>query len=215
MCGRGFRGGMHGTGDLRAVKGSGAMKKLLIAVMVLGGALAAGYLGAITQSGAVTQSGAGQNGGAANKTTPPAGQSAQESQEADRDIALLRKDIRNQKRQIIDTKVPLTQAEADKFWPVYDQYTAELVEINNVKYTLIKSYTDSYETMTDAQADEWSTRMLKLDADVAALRQKYWPKFRKVLSGKKTALYVQVERRTQMVIDAHLASEFPLVQPQR
>jgi hypothetical protein len=87
--------------------------------------------------------------------------------------------------------------------------------MNNVKYALIKSYTESYDTMTDAQADEWSTRMLKLDADVAALRQKYWPSFRKVLPAKKAALYEQVERRTQMVIDAQLASEFPLTQSQK
>ena len=126
---------------------------------------------------------------------------------------LLRKDIRFQKRNIIATKVPLTDAEAQKFWPVYDQYTAELVKINNDKYALIKAYTQSYDTMTDVQADDWAKRVLKLDADVAALRQKYWPNFRKVLPAKKTALFEQVERRTQMVIDVQLASQFPLVQP--
>ena len=67
--------------------------------------------------------------------------------------------------------------------------------------------------MTDAQADDWSQRALKLDADVAALRQKYWPNFRKVLPAKKAALYEQVERRTQMLIDVQLASAIPLVQP--
>jgi hypothetical protein len=176
------------------------MKKLLIAVFVVGGALTAGCVWATTQS-------TGTN----NKT---AAQSAQASQdEDDRDIAMLRKDIRVQKRHIIETNVPLTDAEAQKFWPVYDQYTADLVQINNVKYALIKSYTQSYDIMTDAQADEWSNRMLKLDADVAALRQKYWPSFRKALPAKKTALFEQVERRTQMVIDVQLASQFPLVQP--
>src|SRR5262249_48617279 len=141
-------------------------------------------------------------------------QSAQDSQDdADKNIALLRKDIRVQKRNIIETNVPLTDAEAQKFWPVYDQYTADLVKINNDKYALIKDYTQSYDTMTDAQADDWSKRVLKLDAEVAALRQKYWPDFRKVLPAKKTALFEQVERRTQMVIDVQLASQFPLVQP--
>jgi hypothetical protein len=174
------------------------MKRLLVAVMVLGGMLAAGCVWAITQSDGV-KSGAKQ--------------SAKASQQEDaRDIAILRKDIRNQKRQIIETKVPLTNEEAQKFWPVYEQYTTELVELNNVKYELIKSYTETYDTMTDAQADVWATRMLKLDADVAALRQKYWPRLRDVLPGRKAALYEQVERRTQMVIDAHLASEFPLAQ---
>jgi hypothetical protein len=183
------------------------MKKLLIAVMVLGGALAAGFAG-------ITQSGGSQAAGSQKGPGTDASKSSQTSQD-DQDIAMLRKDIRVQKRHMIETKVPLTDAEAQRFWPVYDQYTAELVEINNVKYGLIKSYTESYDTMTDDQADEWSTRMLKLDADVAALRQKYWPSFRKVLSGKKTALYEQVERRTQMVIDVQLASQFPLTQPQR
>jgi hypothetical protein len=67
--------------------------------------------------------------------------------------------------------------------------------------------------MTDAQADNWSTRALKLDADVAALRQKYWPNFRAVLPAKKAALYEQIERRAQMLIDIQLASQIPLLQP--
>lgn len=170
-----------------------------VAVLALCGALAFGHISAVAQSGSAK---------------PGASQSSQASQdEADQNIPLLRKDIRYQKRNIIATKVPLTDAEAQKFWPVYDEYTAELVKINNDKYALIKEYTQSYDTMTDEQADDWSNRVLKLDADVAALRQKYWPNFRKVLPAKKTALFEQVERRTQMVIDVQLASQFPLVQP--
>jgi hypothetical protein len=180
------------------------MKKLLIAVVILAGVLAGCVWGITENSGLQSQS-----------KQAAAGQGSQNSQSDDQDLTMLRKDIRVQKRHIIETNVPLTDAEAQKFWPVYDQYTAELVEINNVKYTLIKSYTESYDTMTDAQADEWSTRMLRLDADVAALRQKYWVNFRKVLPAKKTALFEQVERRTQMVIDVQLSSQFPLTQPQR
>lgn len=173
---------------------------VVVAVLVLGGVLAFGRVPAVTQA----------SGGqaAVDKT-------AQNSQDdnADKDIDLLRKDIRYQKRNIIATNVPLTPAEAEKFWPVFDEYTAALVEINNEKYVLIKEYTQTYSTMTDTQADDWSTRSLKLDMEVAALRQKYWANFRKVLPAKKAALYEQVERRAQMVIDAQLASYFPLLQP--
>jgi Spy/CpxP family protein refolding chaperone len=131
----------------------------------------------------------------------------------DQDIDLLRKDIRSQKKQLIAANVPLTDAEAQKFWPVYDQYTAELVAIHNDKYQLIKEYAQSYDTMTDAQADDWSRRLLKQDADVAALRQKYWSNFRKVLPPKKAALYEQIERRAQMLIDLQISSQVPLVAP--
>lgn len=130
----------------------------------------------------------------------------------DQDIDLLRKDIRSQKKQLIAANVPLTDAEAQKFWPVYDQYTAELVAIHNDKYQLIKEYAQSYDTMTDAQADDWSQRLLKQDADAAALRQKYWSNFRKVLPPKKAALYEQIERRAQMLIDLQISSQVPLVE---
>lgn len=182
------------------------MKNRLLAVLALGGAVLMGRGAAMAQNGS-SQAGSSQNGG----SRATAGQSSPD--DADKDIDLLRKDIRYQKRHIIETNVPLTDAEAQKFWPVFDQYTAELVKINNDKYALIKDYAQSYDTMTDAQAEDWAGRVLKLDAEVAALRQRYWPEFRKVLPAKKAALYEQVERRTQMVIDVQLAAQFPLIQP--
>jgi hypothetical protein len=48
---------------------------------------------------------------------------------------------------------------------------------------------------------------------VTALRQKYWPKFLDVLPPKKAALYQQVERQAQLLIDVQLAVQVPLVQP--
>jgi len=98
---------------------------------------------------------------------------ASASAQIDQDIALLRKDIRSQKKQLIAVNLPLTDAEAQAFWPIYDQYTAELAAINNDKYALIKEYAQNYATMTDAQADDWIQRLLKLDVNVAGLRQKY------------------------------------------
>jgi hypothetical protein len=141
----------------------------------------------------------------------PAGQNAQNS--IDQDISLLRKDIRSQKKQLIAANLPLTDTEAQKFWPLYDQFTEALVSINNDKYALIKEYAQNYSNMTDDQADNWTQRLLKVDSSVADLRQQYRSKFRGVLPAKKTALYEQVERRAQMLIDVQLASQIPLVQP--
>ncbi|HEY6301841.1 MAG TPA: hypothetical protein VIX14_02135 [Terriglobales bacterium] len=172
------------------------MKRSLLAVLALSGAVLLGH-----------SSAAAQNSG----TQANAGHDSQGP--SDQDIQLLRKDIRSQKRQIIAANLPLTDAEAQRFWPVYDQYTAELVQINHGKYALIKEYAQNYGSMTDVQADDWTQRALKLDADVAGLRQKYWPTFRKVLPAKKTALFEQVEHRTQVLIDLQLAALLPLVEP--
>ena len=46
----------------------------------------------------------------------------------------MRKDIRSMRKQLVAANLKLTDTEATKFWPVYDQYIAELVTINNTKY---------------------------------------------------------------------------------
>jgi hypothetical protein len=141
----------------------------------------------------------------------PANASAQSS--TDQDIDLLRKDIRSQKKQIIAANLQLTDAEAVKFWPIYDQYTAELVKINDTKYAAIKEYATKYDTLTDAQAMSLTQQALGVDQSVAQLRLKYVPIVGKVISGKKTALFFQLDRRLVMLIDLQLASAIPMVQP--
>ena len=49
----------------------------------------------------------------------------------------------------------LTDAEAQRFWPVYDQFTAELSKINDTKIALIKEYALNYGAITDEQADQY------------------------------------------------------------
>jgi len=131
----------------------------------------------------------------------------------DQDIDLLRKDIRSQKKQMIAANMKLTDKEAEQFWPIYDQYTAELVKINDQKYAVIKQYAQNYDTLTDDQAVTLTRQALEVDGSVAQLRQKYIPLFRKVISGKKTATFFQLDRRLVMLIDLQLASQIPLVEP--
>ncbi|HSY58575.1 MAG TPA: hypothetical protein VK795_03390 [Terriglobales bacterium] len=143
------------------------------------------------------------------------GAAASNAQVQDQDIQLLRQDIRSKKKQLIAANLTLTDAESTKFWPLYDQYTAELVKINNAKYDLIKEYANNYSTLTDAQADSMTKRLLGVDLSVAQLREKYLPLYRAILSAKTTATYFQIERRISMMIDLQLASQIPLVQSQQ
>ena len=131
----------------------------------------------------------------------------------DQDVDMLRKDIRSEKKQIIAANLTFTDAEATKFWPLYDQYTAELVKINDAKYAALKAYAENYDTLTDQKALELGKQILGVDQSVAQLRIKYSPMFAQVVSGKKTALFFQLDRRLLMLIDLQLASAIPVVQP--
>src|SRR5271167_488520 len=98
------------------------VKKSAVAALLLSGFLFAG------------QPSFAQNGAAQN--AQPAGGGGN----ADQEIAMLRSDLRSNRKQVIAANMKLTDAEAEKFWPVYDQYVNELVNINNAKYALIKEY---------------------------------------------------------------------------
>ena len=128
-------------------------------------------------------------------------------------VDLLRKDVRSEKKQIIAANLKLTDKEAEKFWPIYDRYTADLVKINDTKYALIKQYAEQYGSMTDENLDKSAKQWLGLDESVAQLRVKYLPTVRSVLSAKNTALFFQLDRRLVSIIDLQIAAALPLVEP--
>jgi hypothetical protein len=148
--------------------------------------------------------------------TPAPQQTATSSQSGmDEQIQMLRQDIRSKKKQLVAANLNLSDSEATKFWPVYDQYTTELVKINDEKYAVIKEYADSWGTISDAQALTLTNRALGVEKNVADLRIRYVPIFSKVIPGKKVATFYQIERRLQAMIDLQLSAQLPLVQAQQ
>jgi len=125
---------------------------------------------------------------------------------------MLRSDLRSNRKQVVAANMKLTDVEAEKFWPIYEQYVNELVAINNAKYAIIKEYLQNT-NMTEEQADGLSKRWIEVDEQVVQLRLKYIPIFRRSLSAKGTAMFFQIDRRVQMMIDLQLASSIPLIQP--
>jgi hypothetical protein len=133
----------------------------------------------------------------------------------DQSVALLRQDLRSDKKQTIAATLQLTDAEAAKFWPVYDQYSAELSKLGDQKYALIKEYASGFGTLTNEQALSLIKRSLSVDEQVAQLRSKYVPIVNQVLPGTKTATFFQIDRRINTLIDLQLAEQIPLVQAQK
>jgi len=107
-----------------------------------------------------------QNGGA--QTAQPVASRATPAS-IDEEIAMLRSDLRSNRKQVVAANMKLTDTEAEKFWPIYEQYVNELVKINDGKYALIKEYLQS-SNMTEEQADGISKRWVEVDASVVQLR---------------------------------------------
>jgi hypothetical protein len=125
-------------------------------------------------------------------------------------IELLRKDVRSEKKQIIAENMDLSDAEAEKFWPIYDRYAADLSRIYDTKLGLLTDYSENYSNMTGEQAENYIRKRAEVEQSIMELRLKYMPAFRKVLSGRETALFYQIDWRLGLAIDVQLV-QVPLI----
>ena len=105
----------------------------------------------------------------------------------------------------------LTADEATKFWPIFDRYRQEAIKHNDERWAVIKDYAANYNTMTDAQAQDYMQRANAVDEQLLALRMKYVPVFEKVISPEKTALWYQIDRRIDLLINLQLSAVIPMV----
>ena len=128
----------------------------------------------------------------------------------DEDITLLRKDLRAMKMQVIGQNMSLSDAEGERFWPIYNHYVKDLQEVNNQKYALLKQYAEMWETMSDQDAMIYVRHWLEADGEAQALRLKYVPVVSQVLPGRKAATFFQLDRRLNMIVDLQLFSQIPL-----
>ena len=127
------------------------------------------------------------------------------------DVILLRRDLRSDKKQLIALNLKLTETEATKFWPVYDQYAADMAKHNDEFYTLIKDYAEKQKTLTDDQAASMLKRWADIQVELSKTRQKYIPLVEKVISPRKAAYFFQIDRRLFALMDLQTASKLPLI----
>jgi hypothetical protein len=144
-----------------------------------------------------------------NVTVP----NTQPSAATEQDIQMLRENIRSSRKKIVAANMNLTADESTKFWPIFDQYQLELNKVGDMRWQLMKEYAASYPNVTAAQAQDFMQRSTTVDQQMIALRDKYVAIFEKVIPPKKAALWYQIDRQIDLVVNLQLASMLPLVDP--
>ena len=131
--------------------------------------------------------------------------------ESDKDIDLLRRDLRAEKKQLIALNLPLTPEEATKFWPVYDQYAADMTKVYDEFYKVVKDYVAVQKTVSDADASRMMKRWAELQVQVAQTRLRYLPIIEKVIPPSKAAHFFHVDRRLYSLMDLQVVAQAPLI----
>ena len=127
------------------------------------------------------------------------------------DMQALVKEIRADKKSLVAENMQLTEAEAKKFWPLYDHYQDELFILRMRSLNLIEDYAKNYESMTNDMAKKLLDEYLTIERLREKVREAYLPKFRKVLPEIKVARYYQIENKISAAVNYQLAAQIPLL----
>lgn len=143
-----------------------------------------------------------------------AGPAVAAEQPTNSDMQILLEKIKADKKLLVSLNMQLSDAEARKFWPVYDSYQSQLESINTRIATLIEAYATEYNnnSMTDAKAKKMIREMVAIDEAEAAMKKSFVPKLYKALPAVKAARYLQIESKIRAVLRYELAAAVPLVE---
>jgi len=128
------------------------------------------------------------------------------------DIEAMRTVMQTERKILIMNEMVFTAEEAEKFWPLYDEYSADAKKIANLRVKVITDYAANYEKMSEELAKQLLDESIKYDEQKLKLEKKYVRKFRSILPQIKVTRYFQLENKLDAVIDFDLASQIPLMQ---
>jgi hypothetical protein len=127
-------------------------------------------------------------------------------------LRVTRDQVQTDRKPLVAKAMNFTDDEAAVFWPIYDEYKAELSKLSDRTITLIAGFAANYRDLTDPQATDMTREYFAIEQDRLNLREKYFEKFSHVLPGKRVARFFQVERRLDAVVTLNLAQAISLVQ---
>lgn len=100
--------------------------------------------------------------------------------------------IHRHKIAFISTELKLDSDEAEKFWPIYNEYEAELEVIRSEKRKYHKEL-KNIDELSDERAYELTELLFESDKKENEIRLKYLGKFAEVLGKKKAAKVFMAE----------------------
>jgi hypothetical protein len=126
-------------------------------------------------------------------------------------IQLLRSDVKKSKSQIVGQVMNFDADQAAAFWPIYQQFEADLSKLGDRTVALVKKYSANYEDMTDQVADELATELLSIEDHRNELKKRYYQKFKQALGPITAARFLQVENQLERVVDLQISSQLPVI----
>ena len=127
-------------------------------------------------------------------------------------MEIVRSTIKTEKKALIAEVMELSDEESTVFWPVYNEYQDKLYKINTDYFNIVQEFADNFENMSAEKATEIITKANKFSMAEVKLEKTYLKKMMKVISPQQTLRFFQASNKIEIMIDAQLAAEIPLLE---
>ena len=101
--------------------------------------------------------------------------------------------IQAQRAAFFTERLSLTPAEAEKFWPVYNEYEAKRARLNAEETRLINLFKENKASLTDKEIDSDIKKIFETRKAITTLNEDYYLKFRQVLPARKVMKLIITE----------------------
>jgi hypothetical protein len=132
------------------------------------------------------------------------------------DMQALRAAVRSDKKAFVASTLKLTDAEAKRFWPIYDNYQRVIDGANRRRVVAVEGLIALDKPISDLYARTLANELIATDeAEIKARRTLHNRLMRgvptRVLPPKKAARYLQLESKIRAVHAYDIAATIPLV----
>lgn len=112
--------------------------------------------------------------------------------------------IKAEKISFFTSKLDLTPAEAQAFWPVYNEYEKKRFEIQRQIHDFERMSDEAYAKLSETEIEKMTNNYIELFEREASLRKEYHKQFQKILPKKKVLLMY----RTENEFRSHMIREY-------
>jgi len=136
---------------------------------------------------------------------------AQSAADGVTDLQVLRAAVQKDKKALVASTMTLTDAEAKKFWPVYEDFQRDLDAANRQRSLALEGVIALNKPMSELFAKNLAKELIEADDAEARARKKMHTRVLKALPATKAVRYIQFESKVRAVRAYDVAVAFPLV----
>jgi hypothetical protein len=130
------------------------------------------------------------------------------------EIDLMQAAFGKDKKLVVADFVKPSASQKDAFWKLYDEYETQRKELGKQRIVLLKQYADQYLTMTAAQADAWTIKVIELSNKTDNLISTYYTKIKAISDGIVATQFYQIENYILAAIRMQILQQVPFIKQQ-